>query len=293
MKKTLFVSLVFCIFLTACRRESHIPTVIASLPLEPNSTSMIIATSSLISTPTISKATATATSIIISTHTRIQLTELPPTPIFTQFPIYHTKEVVVDYAVVGNMADWDEFFDPPSGNIVTRLVLYDDGQLLIAGAGETYQQKKLSSVEIKGFLSKLATLGFYSLESNQQDDLTDKLYDFGNNYFEVSDGLCDCVYVNSDNSRNLCVRESYIQFVIPKMKGILQYLDGYKPAGMTSYYPDRILISIQSDIDPSINNPPAIPWHEHFPSLEYDPSRFTWGTSDQVIFIDGDMANEI
>ena len=191
------------------------------------------------------------------------------------------------------MADWDAFFDPPSGNIVTRLVLYDDGELLIAGNGETYKQKILSSTEIKSFLSKLETLGFYSLESNQQYDQTDKLYDFGNNYQKVAGGLWYCVSVNADKSRTLCVRESYSQFLIPEMKGILQYLDEYKPAGMTSYYPDRILLDIQSDFDPSIDNPPATPWNEHFPSLEYDPSRFTSDTNNQVIFIDGDMAKEI
>lgn len=191
------------------------------------------------------------------------------------------------------MANWDAFFDPISGNVVTRLVLYDDGQLLLAGAGETYKQKKLSSADIKSFLSKLEILGFYSLESNQHDDQTDKLYDFGNNYQRTFDGLWDCVSVHADKSRTLCVDENYIQYLIPKMKSILHYLDGYKPAGMTPYYPDRILLDIQSDIDPSIDNPPATPWAEHFPSLGYDPSRFTTGISNQVIFIDGDMAKEI
>jgi hypothetical protein len=247
-----------------------------SLTPEPSSTATIIATSTLISTPT-----------------RIQPTELPSTPIFTPFPIYNNKGVVFDYYVIGNLADWDTFFDPPYGNTVTRLVLYDDGQLLIAGAGETYKQKKLSSAEIKNFLSKLEILGFYSLESNQQNDQMDKLYDFGNNYQEIADGLRYCVSVNADKSRTLCVREPYIQFLIPKMKSILQYLDGYNPAGMTPYYTDRILLTIQTGIDSSINNPPATHWNEHFPSLENDPSRFTSDTSNQVIFIDGDKAKEI
>jgi len=113
--------------------------------------------------------------------------------------------------------------------------LYDDGRVLIAGDGEIYKQKVLSSAEIKSFLSKLETLGFYSLETNQKDDPTDKLYDFGNNYQEVHDGLWYCISVHAAKSRNLCVRESYIQFLIPKMKSILQYLDEYKPTDMTLY----------------------------------------------------------
>ena len=293
MKRTLFVSLVVCIFLTACSGVSNIPTVFPSHTTAPISTATTLATNDIISTPTSSTSPATATSTIISTPTVIQPTELPPTPTFTPFPIYHNKGVIFDYNVIGTQASWDFFFDPPSGNIVTRLVLYDDGQLLIAGASETYKQKILSSAEIKRFLSKLETLGFYSLESNQQHDQTDKLYDFRNNYRKVFDGLKFCVSVNADKSRTLCVREPYMQFLIPKMKGILQYLDEYKPAGMTPYNPDRILITIQTDIDPSINNPPATPWGEYFPSLENDPNRFTSDTSNQVIFVDGDKAKEI
>lgn len=262
--------------LTGCGGESYVPTVFPPLPPEPSS-----------------NATAAAPSKFTSTPTGIRPTEPPSTPTFTPFPIYHNKGVVFNYLVSGNQADWDSFFDPPSGNIVTRLVLYDDGQLLIAGVDETYKQKILSPTEINSFLLKLEALGFYSLESNQQHDQTDRLYNFGNNYQESAGGLRYCVSMNTDKSRTLCVREPYTQFLIPKMKDILQYLDEYQPAGMTPYYPDRILVDIQSDTDPSVANPPAISWDEHFPSLEYDPNRFTSGTSNQVVFIDGAMAREI
>ncbi len=167
--------------------------------------------------------------------------------------------------------------------------------MLIAGTGETYKQKVLSSAEIKSFLSKLETLDFYSLESNQEHDPTDDLYDFAGKYEEVGvfDGLRDCISVNADNSRNLCVHDFYLQFLIPEMKKILQYLDTYQPTGMTPYYPDRILLTIQSGLNSSIEYPPAIPWDEHFPTLEKDPKRYTWDSSIQVIYIDGDMTKEI
>ena len=272
MKTTFLLSVVVCIILVSCNGQKDIPTVVPSVTPQPS---------------------LAATFAITPTSTKILPTQFPSTPTSTPFPAYQNKNVIFDYYVVGNQADFDTFFDPPSGDIVTRLILYDDGQMLIAGAGETYKQKILSSAEIKSFLSKLEALGFYSLESNQKDDPTDKLYDFGNNYQEVNDGLWYCISVNANKSRNLCVRESYIQFLIPKMKSILKYLDGYKPIGMTPYYADRILLTIQSDIDPSIENPPAIPWDEHFPSLENDPSRFTSDTSNQVIYVDRDMAKEI
>jgi hypothetical protein len=278
MGKTLLLSIAVCITLTSCNGQKDIPTVLPSVTLKPSSTTTAMTIPALISTPT-----------------RIQPTEPPFTPTFTPFPPYHNKEVIFDYSVIGNQADWDMFFDPPSGNIVTKLVLYDDGQMLIAGTAETFKQKVLSSNEIKNFLSKLETLGFYSIESNQKYDPTDKLYNFGNNFQEVEvfDGLWYCIFVNADKSRELCVREPYIQFLIPKMKRILQYLDEYKPTGMTPYYPDRILLSIQVGAHSSVDDPPAIPWDEHFPSLENDPTRFTSDTYSQVIYVDGDLAKEI
>jgi len=162
--------------------------------------------------------------------------------------------------------------------------LYADGQMIIPD--ETYQQKILSPNEIKQFLSKLEALGFYSLESNQMHDPTDKIYDFGSNYERVYDAYLYCILVNTDKSRKLCVYEPGKPFLIPKMKNILQYLDEYKPAGMTTYYPDRILLWVQVGRDPYNDNLPAtsIPWAEHLPSLE---------TSTPIMYVDGDAAKEI
>ena len=197
----------------------------------------------------------------------------------------------MNYYVAGNLSNTSMFFDPEeSCCLITRLVLYDDGQMIIANRDEPDKQKVLSSGEMKQFLSKLENLGFYSLESNQQHDPTDKLYDFGNNYDEVNDGLRYCILVNVDRSKDLCVHESYLQFLIPKMKNILKYLDEYEPAGMTLYYPDRILLSVQSD--PLLAT--VIPWDKHFPSLDVSlPQIYTWDNPDPVIYVDGEMAKKI
>lgn len=271
-----------CFVIAACSRQRNVPAAF------PSNTSLSRSTAT---------STTTATSTIVSTPTRIQPTESPAIPTFTPFPPYQNKGVVFDYYLIGNHADWDIFFDPPSGNIVTRLVLYDDGQMLIAGAGETYKQKMLTSDEVKSFLSKMETLGFYSLESNQEHDPTDKLYNFEGKYEEVGviDGLEYCILVNSNRLRKLCVQESYLQFLIPTMKNILQYLDEYKPGGMTPYYPDRIFLSIRA-ADPSSDTLPATatPWNENFPSLEFlHPSKYVYDISTSTIYIDGNSAKEI
>lgn len=291
MYKTPFIMLLLCLFLAACNEIKYVPAISPSLNPESNSTmTMIVPTAFVTVKPT---ASATVSPTQTSTPTRIQPTNRPPAPTATPFPVYPNKKAIFDYYVLGNLAEWIDFFDPPSGNIVTKLVLYDDGQLIAADGGETYKQKQLESAEIEHLFSELEALGFYSIESNQKHDQTDKLYNMGNDYQETSDGLRDCVTVNAAQSRTLCVREDYVQYLTPEMKAILQFVDGYKPAGMLPYYPDRILLTIQSQIDPSIENPPAVPWNDSFPALQKDPSRYTGGTGGQVMFVDGELAQEI
>jgi len=72
------------------------------------------------------------------------------------------------------------------------------------------------------------------------------------------------------------------------MKRIIDYLDTYEPAGMTPYYPDRILLGVENGRNlyyDEITPVPAIPWDEKFPSLET--------SNRKMMYIDGDLAKEI
>ena len=170
------------------------------------------------------------------------------------------------------------------------IVLYDDGQMILGG-----EQKVLSADEIEMFLSKLDSMGFFSLESNQRHDPTDKLYDYGNNYQKSFDGIKYCILTNAEKSRKLCAYEPDREFLIPEMKNILKYLDEYKPVDMTPYYPDRILLSIEA-IDSSSDDLPATPtpWDSCFPSLDFSPpTKYLDGPPASILYIEGDMAKEI
>lgn len=266
LEKLFVIFLVVYLILTACGGNKNTPTVYQSMTSEKSLTQPSTAT--------------------------FLPTQPTSTPTITPFPPYPLKKVVFYYYVIGNQADFDVFFDLAHGNILTRLVLYDDGQMIIDGAGENYSQKVLSTDESDGFLSKLEQLGFYTIESNQEHDPTDKLYNFGNNFQPSSDGLWDCILVDTEKSRELCVREGEKQYLIPEMKNILQYLDDYEPLKVTPYFPDRILITVQT-ADPSVDNPPAIPWDVSFPSLESLPRLPFLYAPNPTVFIDGDMAKEI
>jgi hypothetical protein len=264
MKKQLLISAMICILLVACNGQDNTATIYSS----PSPTQ---------------KPVRTAT----STPTKTPQPTLAPTSTITPLPFYENKKVLFNYYVIGDHSVYDGFFDPYSFRSYSRLVLYDDGQMIIPSDGEfggTYKQKFLSPDEVKRFLSKLESLDFYSLESNQNHDPTDKLYDYGNNYQRSFDGREYCISVNADKSRKLCVYEPDVQFLIPKMKNILSYLAEYEPVGMTPYYPDRILLWIQSGRDPYNDKLPkaSIAWDEHFPHLE-----------DSIVYVDGDIAKEI
>lgn len=171
-----------------------------------------------------------------------------------------------------------------------KIILYDDGQMLVGG-----KQKMLSANETNRFLSKLDDLGLFSIESNQKHDQNDKLYAYPDHYDQFIDALRYCILVNADKSRELCAYEPYMQFLIPEMKRILQYLDEYKPTGLTPYYPDRILLSTRP-ADPNSDDlsATAIPWDSSFPSLNFPPPRtYEYDTPPSIMYIEGDLAKEI
>lgn len=128
----------------------------------------------------------------------------------------------------------------------------------------------------------------YSIESNQNHDPTDKLYDFGNHYEKISDGPFYCVVVrNAERDRTLCAHDPQREYLIPEMKNLLEFLDQYELEGATPYYPDRILLNVATGRNPYIQDLPeqAIPWPEDLPPLE--TAEFN------TIYADGNMALEI
>jgi hypothetical protein len=256
MKILFLLSVLICIMLSACSGQESTLTALPPATFLPSSTA------TLTRTP---QPTLTAT--------------------VTPLPAYNTKQVIFNYYVNGILSQSNVFFERNSFRSYSKIVLYEDGQLIITG--KTYRQIVLSQSEVKQFLSKIESLGFYSLESNQAHDQTDKLYNFESDYRRGYDALLYCVLVNAEKSRELCVEETGIPFLTPKMGNILKFLNEYQPTGMTTYYPDRIVLWVErgrklSD-DQLVVDP--IVWKEQFPSIE---------TSDQkFMYLDGDVAKDI
>jgi len=266
MKKTstFFSSLVLFVLLSACRSQDKQPLAIPSDTPKPQ------------------------TMMVVPTQTKVKPTWTPrptETSTATPTPSYPVKQVLLDYTVGGFHTPYEIYYSDYGVDGWSELVLYSDGQLIIPGS--PYKQKILSEDEINQLLSKLESLGFYTIESNQRHDSSDKIYNFGNRYHGVSDPTWYCVLINKDEPRKLCAWEPYKEFLVPEMKNILNFLDKYQVEGTTPYYPHRILLWVRVGRSPYVEHLPekAIPWDEKFSSLE---------TSDEkIMYFQGDEAKDI
>jgi hypothetical protein len=266
MKKTAtaFWSLALFVLLSACNRQGEQALVMPSgTPTPP--TRLAVPTQTIIKPAATSRPAGTSTA--------------------TPTPAYPVKQVLLNYTLGGFHTPFEMYYADHGMDGWSELVLYTDGQLILPGS--PYQQKILSKDEMDQLLSKLGALGFHTIESNQRHDPSDKLYNFGSQYQGVSDPIWHCVLMNKDGSGKLCEWEPYREFLVPEMKNILDFLDGYEIEGTSPYVPDRILLWVQAGRSPNVENLPekAIPWDEKFPSLE---------TSDEkIMYFQGDQAKEI
>lgn len=231
----------------------------------------------LVTTPTETKYLPTAT------PTPTRTFEPTRTPRFTPIPPYPLKKIIFNYASIGSHSSFDSFY---RDYFWSDLVLYTDGQIIIPG--RQTQQKTMSKDEIDYFFARLESLGFYSLETNQKHDPTDKLYSFGKDqYGRVYDGITYCIFMKGDRPRDLCARDPFREFLVPQMKNILEFLDYYRPGGMSLYYPDRILVDVQAGRSEYLEDisVAAISWPDHLPSLETK--------NEKIMYFQGDDAKEI
>lgn len=259
MKKSFLISALICTILFACSPQNKKSIAVSSqLPESP------------------------------ITATRTQTTVTPTStskPTITPAPSYPTKQVLLDYTMGGFHTLFEMYYTDYGMDGLSEIVLYTDGQLIIPG--NPYQQKILSKDEIDQLLAELEMLGFYTIESNQQHDPSDKIYSFGDQYEGVSDPIWHCILINKGQTRKLCAWKPYEKFLVPEMKSIMKFLDGYQPEGMTSYSPDRVLLWVRAGRSPYIEDLPekAVLWNESLPTLET--------RDEKLVYADGENAKQI
>jgi len=228
------------------------------------------------STPTITPA-PTATSIPITFTPSVVIT---PSLIFSSYP---TKQILLEYGNEGGFGDFNDILGRTS---YERLVLYSDGQLIIS---KDYQffEKMLSPSETEQLLLRLENMGFYSLETNQDHNETDKLYDFGSQYQRVYDGPIYYLSVYGNKPRTICYYGPYQDFLIPEAKGLFGFINEFAPDSMTPYKPDRVLLAIYKGTNPSLTDEQTVPfsWPSDLSPLETPDWKF--------MYLEGISATEV
>ncbi len=196
---------------------------------------------------------------------------ITPTLVFSP---YLTKQVILQY---GNEGGFGEFRAILGRTSYERLVLYSDGQLIIS-KDDQFFEKTLSPSEIEQLFFQMNKNGFYTLETNQNHDESDKLYDFGNQYQPVYDGPIYYLSVNGNKPRTVCYYGPYKDFLIPEAKDLFQYFADYVPGTMTPYNPDRILLAIFKDANlfSATEQATSINWPSGLPSLETPEKKFMY-----------------
>ena len=199
-----------------------------------------------------------------------------PAPTFThapliEFPPYSEKEVLLIYSYDGGDVTLVDIFSETRS--YTRLVLYVDGQLIISKPGGAITTIILSESQVEQLLAQIDQKGFYAIETNQHNDNTDPLYNFGDNYQELHSyhGVSACLAVNGPNPRKLCFYRPYWEYLVPQAKDLFQYLEDYMPGGMELYQPDRLILIVSKGYAGdgyTDQDTVRIPWPTDLPSLE-------------------------
>lgn len=191
-------------------------------------------------TPTVPAPTSTAT----STRTPVPTQTLTPTPTATPiFGTYPLKHVLFKYTVSGLHNAFDGF----GLNEGTLLVIYSDGQLIAARAGDKrIKSRNLTTREICSFAAKLDSYGFFTIDAPQNTDETNPLYDFGSKYQKINDGSFYNFVLNGINPRRVSLYEPYLEFLLRPMKRMLDFVETYNPGGLKDYQPERMLLYVEA-----------------------------------------------
>ncbi|HMR99055.1 MAG TPA: hypothetical protein PKE62_07340 [Anaerolineales bacterium] len=150
----------------------------------------------------------------ITTKVTAEIT-FTPTLVFSP---YTTKQAFLQYGNEGGFGDFNDILGRTSDE---RLVLYSDGHLIISKEDQFFE-KTLTQSEMEQLLFQINKRGLYTLETNQNHDQTDKLYDFGNQYQRVYDGPIYYLSVSGDQPRTICYYGPYKDFLIPEAKDLFQ-----------------------------------------------------------------------
>lgn len=254
---------VACLALGACR-SAEPP---ASLPSSPAVLSPT-ATASLTSTSTPPPA-ATPTPGPSATPSPAPTATPSPTP--TQVPTPEPgprKPILVMAGAYGG--DGGTSFDIYHGRNTPSLILYADGQLLVSGGNDQYEQKYferiLSPTETCAFLDRIRRTGFLGIRGSGKNYPFDRIYAVAKLVMPTGGGNY-VIQVNGYPSKTVSIYGEAIEVVVPEVRRTYEIVSHYPLAGMRTFVSDRVIVHLERYAD--IEYPPdltVLPWPVGAPS---------------------------
>ncbi len=195
-------------------------------------------------------------------------TEVPPTPypLFTPSP---SKKVLIEfgnYFVEGGSATEREL-----GLNLPELVLYSDGELILAPRWSGMRETVLTPNEMCGFLRQIREAGFYEVNTNNSRKSGDPLYNYPADFQSSNGGNEYRILVNGPTPKSLWIYEPDVEYLVPPAKATLSLLLHYQPPRLRSYNVQQLLLSISPGrnifSDPLSDERPVVPWPSNLPPL--------------------------
>ncbi len=161
-------------------------------------------------------------------------------------------------------------FDIYHGRDTPSLILYADGQLLVAGGNDQYDQKyferMLSATETCAFLDRIRMTGFLGVRGSGKNYPFDRIYAIAKSDTPMGGGNY-VIQVNGYPSKTVSIYGDAIEIVVPEVRRTYEIVSHYPLAGMRTFVSDRVIVHLErhSDIEypPDL---PVLPWPVGAPS---------------------------
>jgi|SRR5579859_194144 len=176
------------------------------------------------------------------------------------------------------------YFGPVFERDLPQIVLYTDGELLIAGSYPEYSKTMLSTSDICSLLQQIANTGFFQVNGTGVLGKDDPIYNFGATPAPLVLGpSINAIQVNGNPAKFVGFYPAYEEYVINPIKLVLRLLKTYRPTGLRPYIPTRLLLWVET-VQRGDQSQPRI-WPENLPAL----ADWLGGAPYNLALVQGDL----
>lgn len=213
---------------------------------------------------------ATPTPVPSATPSPVPTATLSPVPTHIPTPEPGPRKPILIVAG-GYGGDGGTSFDDYHGRDTPSFILYADGQLLVFGGRDQYEQKyferALSPIETCSILDRIRGTGFLTARGTGANYPLDRIYSTIKEEMPMG-GPKYVIQVNGNPSKTVSIETTWFDVLVPQIRQTYVLISRYPIAGMRPFVSDRVILHLEryADIDypPDL---PVLPWPVGAPSV--------------------------